>query len=41
MSEVKIAGCTQPPFKRTTAPDALLEDSPNLMKKSHATHSIK
>jgi putative transposase len=37
MSELKIAGYTQPPFKRTTAPDALLEESPNLMKKSHAT----
>jgi putative transposase len=37
MSELKIAGYTPPAFKRTTVPDTLLEDSPNLMKKSHTT----
>jgi putative transposase len=37
MSELKIAGYTPPAFKKTTVPDTLLKDSPNIMKKSHAT----
>ena len=37
MGELKIAGYTPPAFKRTTVPDVLLEDSPNLIKKTTAT----
>lgn len=37
MSELKIAGYTPPAFKRTTVPDALLEDSPNLVGKAAVT----
>jgi transposase InsO family protein len=37
MSELKIAGYTPPDFKRTTVPDALLEDSPNLVGKAAVT----
>ncbi len=32
MKELKVAGFTPPAFKVTTIPDALLEDSPNLVK---------
>jgi len=36
MQELKIAGYTPPSFKRTTIPDPLIEDSPNLLKDAEA-----
>jgi transposase InsO family protein len=37
MNKLKIAGYTPPAFKRTTVPDALLDDSPTLVGKAAVT----
>lgn len=39
MGDLKIAGYTPPSFKKTTIPDVLLEDSPNLAKDA-AVHGV-